>query len=144
MMKKLRYFFYRVYSWQLKRYGQVSAPEGAAQLAILFLFIINILTIRGILQIFTGIDIDPILFFSKSTIVCIEFILLFVSYLIIRRTQFCNKLVKEFSFETQRERLKGTIFIWSYTIGSILALFLSAYMSRYAHEAAFTVIGYLR
>lgn len=127
----------------MQRYGQVSAPEDPAQGAILVLIWINIFTLRGIVEILFGVDLDPTGNLPTPILWCIGFALLSVTYIIIRRKKLCEKVVKEFSSETPRERLNGTVFIWLYTIGSVIAVILSAYFSKHAHDAGFTVFGYL-
>ena len=143
IFKKFRYFFYRVYTWQLDSYGQASSPSTAAQSAVLTLLWFNLFTVISIIEMFIGRYINPFVGLSRPLLCILLVGHYFVIDRYISRNNVCKKVTKEFKSETPKERLQGTIFIWSYTIGSIIAVIISVCISKHMHDAGVTVLGYL-
>lgn len=145
--KAYRYLFYRIYVYQLRKYGEGNAPHMAAITAIGGLLYFNLLTIVSIVDVFTGFDFVTI--FHPSNSILIAFALLFMLmlyYIFVRdfkRNHKHKKIIKEFKKEDARIRIKGTIFVWCYTIGTFLGFLLFLFLEKRASNANFTVFGYL-
>ena len=138
-LKKMRYIFYRVYTCQLKWFGRENLPEVAAMGALYYLAVANIFTLFLIFPLLTGYN----LLVTPHICLCVCFtIMLFL--LCIDAKKLARKVLKEFRYETPKERLKGTIFFWLVIFGSVAGCILSANLNKEYFDKGFTVIGYLR
>jgi hypothetical protein len=145
IFKAYSYLFYKFYSWALWLHGEKSAPSATALGTISILGILNWITGIAILQIFTGISVDPFFHLSRSMVFIFGMVVLFLINLDLMKNNKdkCKKIIRKFNQEDANERMKGTVFVWCYILGSIFLLVLSSYLAKYAHDTNFTVIGYL-
>ena len=137
ILNKFQYFYYRIYIWQLRSYGVVSAPSVTAQGIASILLLINTFTAANFLYLFTGYNF--ILHFSKFTkqfhfdkiqVLVLLFILYTLLEGILQEINYYDKIIKKYKHETPKEKIKGTFLIWCYIIGSISLMIISFYFDR--------------
>ena len=128
IFKPFRYLFYRIYSWNLEKWGRVSAPDVAAVGAIAVLFFVNLLTIITIVAIFTGFNLFDELKFSKIQLIISLIILYGIFDIYLYRGCKCADIIKQFKKEDKAFRRKGTIFVWCYVVGTILIFIFFSFL----------------
>ena len=118
-----KYLYYRIYSWNLRLWGEADVPEYNAMLAIAMLTLINIVTILTVLG--ASITYNVFDFFNQSKIILLICILCFLMfhYSILFHGGKYKKIIKEFANETEEHRKKGTFWVLCYVVGSVITLF---------------------
>lgn len=114
-MTFFKYLFYRLYSWNLKKWGKNDIPHWNALFGVSFMMFLNIGLIGLLLQLF-GIKI-----FLREKLPKIEIVLIMVSIYIINYFLLINKnkyklIVAEFKNEDLKDRRIKTIVLWLYLI----------------------------
>ena len=125
MLEFFRYLYYRLYSWNLKKWGESDMPQYNALLGITFmmalnlLFCIYLLEVVGICELFGG-EKD----FFKWAMMTVFGILSLINYSWLVRDRQYLKLPKRYEGESKLQRRRKVIILWLYVIvsfGSILA-----------------------
>lgn len=118
MKEFLRYFFYRVYSWQLKLWGESNSPQTVGNITITFMIFLNLMTIAIILQ-----KLDIVLLFGKNRVS--NFYILIVGTILyssvsfwINRNGGYTKIAKLYKDESRKIRNLKLLYIWLYIIVS--------------------------
>ena len=99
MIKLYKYLYYRLYSWNLKTWGESDMPQWNALLGVSFMMFLN-LSLLGILIQFLGLNI-----FSKNDLPKKEIIILMLGLFVLNYFLFIQKakyltLIKELKKET--------------------------------------------
>jgi hypothetical protein len=115
----MRYFYYRIYQ-QLKRVKSNDTPAFNALLLLAVLQGLNIFTAISIIRYFINFEISKNFGYSCSLVLCLT--LLFVGFKTLFGKQ--NEICKRYENETKKERRKGTIYLLSYIILSVVLFFI--------------------
>ena len=118
MLRFYRYFYYRLYAWNLKTWGEEDMPQWNAMLGVSFMMFVNFCTLGILLQIFGLVSFlkDPA---PKVAIVVIITIFLFVNYFqYVHNGKFFN-IAEEFKNEPRKKRVFNALLLWLYVIGSL-------------------------
>jgi hypothetical protein len=114
-MRLYEYLYYRLYSWNLKTWGQSDLPQWNALFGVSFMMLLNISLIGLLLQLF-GVNIFLGDELPKREIVILMLGLFVLNYfLFIHKSNYktlANKLKKE---NTKRRRV-NTLLLWLYTM----------------------------
>lgn len=121
-MRLYKYLYYRLYSWNLKTWGENDAPQWNALIGVSFMMLLNLSTIGIALQFFKLTD-----FFIRDEIPKTELIFLMVGIGVFNFFQFIHhgkyeEISKEYEKEEPRKKSHNTVYLWLYTFGSF-ALF---------------------
>ena len=118
MMKFYKYLYYRLYTWNLKKWGERDLPQFNALFGVSFMIILNIGILVGILDLF-GFnfirDETP-----KVGIVILGFLILGLNYFWLVKNEKYKRITKEFEMESKNKRLRNTLFLWLYLILSFV------------------------
>ena len=120
-MKLYEYLYYRIYDWDLKRWGLNHRPEGRALFGVSTLMTANILTIVLIFQslgIINYFNSD----YSKdgSLINIISMIIIWTAnYFWLVKNGKYKKIAEKYQNEPKNKRLQNTILLWLYGIMSV-------------------------
>lgn len=121
-MKKLfKYLYYRLYSWNLKAWGEKDLPQWNALFGVSFMMFLNLGIVGLLLQLF-GINI-----FLRNELPKMELAILMLSLFVVNYFQFIYKvnyrsITKELQKESAEKRRINTVFLWLYVVLSF-ALF---------------------
>lgn len=124
-----RYIFVRTYRWQLKQFGPLNAPEFVGASSVAWLIWCNLITLITLFRLLTGIDL---LFIDQTVWVFIGLGLLLHAialYLYTREGKY-YVIAKEFENETEAEKRKRGIYVWTYALLSVFLLVASVFTSR--------------
>lgn len=125
MKKFFRYFFYRVYSWQLKLWGESNSPQTTANGAITIMLFVNLYTIAIISQVLGIIKLFNEESIPKLFIVLIGIILYSTVSFWIKRNGGYTQIAKLYKDESRKIRNLKLLYIWLYIIASFaLPIFL--------------------
>lgn len=125
MMKLYRYLYYRLYSWNLKTWGEKDLPQWNALLGVSFMMFLN-LGLLGLLLQLLGVNIFLRDELPKKEIVIIMLSLFVVNYFLFIHKGNYRSIVKELKKETPEKRRTNTMLIWLYVILSFILFVLSA------------------
>jgi divalent metal cation (Fe/Co/Zn/Cd) transporter len=118
ILQLYKYLFYRLYSWNLKKWGPGVGPEYNALLGVTFMMGANILFFAILLQM-TGI----MEIFVKPTpnlkIVIFGTIVCTINYFWFIYKRKYYKIIKSYENETQENRLRNLIYLWIYFVLSM-------------------------
>lgn len=124
MYKAYKYLFYRIYSWNLKTWGEGDVPEYTAILVISLFIGFNLLSLFTFMNLMAGYEIIKISEIPKFYIIIKYLILIFVNYFILVKGGKYMEIAKEFKKENEEERRIRTKLMWSYIIGTHAGFFL--------------------
>jgi len=125
MMKLYRYLYYRLYSWNLKTWGEKDLPQWNALFGVSFMMFLN-LSLLGLLLQFLGVNIFLRDELPKKELIIIMLSLFVINYFLFIHKSNYRSIVKELKKEPLEKRKTNTIFIWLYVILSFALFVLSA------------------
>ncbi len=125
MLGFYKYLYFRIYSWNLKKWGENDMPEWNAVLGVSFMMFINLFVLVLLFQ-FVGIAVfigggEPV---PKKTIIFIMLVLFGLNYFLFMHSKKYKSIAKEYENEDTKKRKINTILLWLYTILSFLFPFL--------------------
>ena len=130
-MNIFKYLYYRLYSWNLKTWGENDFPQWNALFGVSFMMFLNLGFFGLLLQLF-GLNI-----FLRNELPKKELIIIMISLFIINYFQFIHKevyksIVKELKNESLKKRKINTILLWLYFILSFaLFVFAAIFIRRF-------------
>jgi len=121
-MKNLyKYLFYRLYSWNLKTWGESDMPHWNALYGVTFIMFLNIYFIALIIDKFVFDILDENI--SKSKIIAATSFVLLINYFIFLHKKKYKIIVQEYNGESQKTRKIKAILLWLFFLLSILVLY---------------------
>lgn len=122
MPKIYSYLFYRIYSWNLKKWGENDVPEWKALIVTTFLMLLNVSMILILFDIFGIIN------FIQDATPKKEIIYVFLVVLIANIYRFIisgkyKEIAEYYDKESIDKRKKNTALLWIYTTMSFIAPF---------------------
>lgn len=115
-MKLYKYLFYRLYIWNLKKWGKEDVPQWNALLGVTFMMYANILTILHVFLQFFDINIFILEQTPKKEIVILFVSLIVINFFIfIFRNKYLS-IVSELKAESKKKKQINLIFLWLYVI----------------------------
>lgn len=121
-MKIYKYLFYRLYSWNLKTWGENDLPQWNALFGVSFMMFLN-LGLFGLLLQFFGVNIFLRNELPKKEVVIIMLSLFVLNYFLFIHKGNYRSITKELKKESPKNRRANTVLIWLYFVLS-LALFI--------------------
>ncbi|PDP40745.1 hypothetical protein CLI84_08550 [Porphyromonas gingivalis] len=122
-MNLYKYIYYRLYTWNLKKWGKIDGPEWNALFGISIMMFLNLMTLSLLLDVLGLINYWKIIHI-REIVIAVSLSILVVNYFcFIRRKQYF-KIIKRYKQETTIERHRNTIIIWFYFFASVLSPFL--------------------
>lgn len=125
MMKIYRYLYYRLYSWNLKTWGEKDLPQWNALFGVSFMMFLNLGLLGFLLQLL-GVNIFLRDELPKKELIIIMLSLFVVNYFLFIHRGNYRSTVKELKKEPPEKRRINTILIWLYVILSFALFVLSA------------------
>jgi len=115
-MKLYKYLFYRLYIWNLKKWGEEDVPQWNALLGVTFMMYANILTMLHVFLQFFDINIFMLEQTPKKEIVILFVSLIVINFFIfIFRNKYLS-IVSELKAESKKKKQINLIFLWLYVI----------------------------
>lgn len=125
MMKFYRYLYYRLYSWNMKSWGDKDLPQWNALFGVSFMMFLNLGLLGFLLQLL-GVNIFLRDELPKKELIIIMLSLFVVNYFLFIHRGNYRSTVKELKKEPPEKRRINTILIWLYVILSFALFVLSA------------------
>jgi hypothetical protein len=120
-----KYFFYRLYVWNVSAFGKDDLPVLNALLEISLIVYVNLISIDLVVEALTGFVAINFMNVSKLLIVLIALIILAVNYFVLAYNGKLNRLMEKYGNENDAQREKGNVYLGVYIGISILILFLT-------------------
>ncbi len=125
MIKIYRYLYYRLYSWNLKKWGEKDIPQWNALFGVSFMMFLN-LGLLGLLLQLLGVNIFLRSERPNTVLVSIMIILFVLNYFRFIHKSNYSSILKALKNEAPEKRRVNTILIWLYVILSFSLFVLSA------------------
>lgn len=125
MMKIYKYLYYRLYSWNLEKFGEKDLPQWNALFGVSFMMFLNLSLLGLLLQLF-GVNIFLFNELPKKEIAIIMLSLFVVNYFIFIYKSNYRSMIKVLKKESIEKRKENTILIWLYVLLSFLFFILGA------------------
>ncbi len=130
MMKLYRYLYYRLYSWNLKTWGEKDLPQWNALFGISFMMFLNLGLVGLLLQAF-GLNIFQREELPKKELIVLMVGLFILNYFLFIRNGNYLSIVKELKKESSNKRKANTFLIWLYVVLSFSLFAFGAILVRY-------------
>ncbi len=128
MMKLYRYLYYRLYSWNLKTWGEKDLPQWNALFGVSFMMGLNLGIIAGIIDMLGVVNIfvenTP-----KKEIILFAFAILVANYFWLVHNGKYRQIAKEYKNELKNKKLRNTLFLWLYVVVSFVIISFIAILS---------------
>lgn len=121
LVKPLRYLYFRIYEWNLRKHGESDFPQYNALLGTSFLMLMNFLSIPLIVDHLGIMVIAPATF--RNLVIALMPTTLVLHYLLLFRGGRYRTIQREFANEAANSRRRGTIAVWSYVVLSFGVFF---------------------
>lgn len=121
MIKLFKYLYYRLYTWNLKKWGENDLPQWNALFGVSFMMFLN-LGLLGLLLQFLGVNIYLRNELPIKKLIIIMLGLFVINYFLFIRKRDYILIIKELKKESIKKRKINTILVWLYVILSF-ALF---------------------
>jgi hypothetical protein len=128
-MRAYKYLYYRIYSWNLRKWGESDLPQFSALFFVLIFVFLNLMCIPTAIDLFTGGHLIKDSSTNKFLLGVIGFAIALFSYYVLVHSENYKKIALEFVAESARQKTARLIFIWLYLIGSFV-LFLYSISSE--------------
>ena len=127
-MNLYRYLFYRIYSWNLRKWGEQDIPQWKAMISVSFMMFINFCSLGMLIEIF-GLGrflIEPTPKVAIAIIMLTLFIINYFQYIYNGKYLDISKIYEN---ETSHKRTINALLLWlyvivSFAIGIVFALIL--------------------
>ena len=117
MYKFYKYIYYRIYAWNLKKWGKQDVPEFNALTGTTFLLLLNIGSLILIIQAITDYKIGDLFDVPKSTLILFAFVFILPHYFALYHKGKYKKIIEEFKGKDNSWIIKwdvwASIYIWS-------------------------------
>jgi hypothetical protein len=136
-MKLYRYLYFRLFSWNIKTWGEKDLPQWNALFGVSFMMFLNLGLVGLLLQAF-GLNI-----FQRNEFPKKELIILMVGLFVLNYFLFIHKdnyliITKKLKKETLKQRRANTFLIWLYVVLSFaLFAFGAILLKNYALKFTF-------
>src|SRR2546427_4429900 len=103
-----KYLYYRLYAWNLRKWGESDMPQFSALFVMLILFSLNLMTVPTAIEVFTGGRLIHNELIPGGVFLAISLI----SYFLLVHGGKYKKIAKEFSGESPAQRRTRLLGIW--------------------------------
>ena len=116
MINFLKYFYYRIYIWDLKRWGEeTNSPQYKSVLGVVFFIFLNILTLVFLIISLAGVSSLPKLtFLGKAITILFVSILFLCGYFVFLNKKKYEKIIIKYKDETKLRKKQGLLKIFLY------------------------------
>ncbi len=115
--------YYRLFTWNLKKWGRYDCPEGNALLGVSFVMSFNLNTLGILLDYLGCIDYFEAKV-SRLTLSMVFVTIMTINYFWLMHKGKFLQLVKHYKKESKAERRKNTFILWGYVVISVVLPFL--------------------
>lgn len=126
LFKAYKYLYFRNYAFYLKRWGTRASPKFNALLVVAFLFFVNLLNARIIIEALLGRRLYEQSPRDKPYVYAAFGLVLAAHYFLLVRNGRYKKIAEEFRGESRTQRRRRLIGIWLYVAGSLAFYFALA------------------
>jgi len=127
MIKIYKYLYYRLYTWNLKSWGENELPQFNALFGVSFMMLLNIGILAALVELLgfnVFVDDTP-----KKEIIVLGTIVLILNYFWLVHKRNYKRIENEYKNEPKKKRLKNTILLWLYFLFSFLIFIFLAILT---------------
>lgn len=129
MMRLYKYLYYRLYSWNLKTWGESDLPQWNALFGVSFMMFLN-LGLVGLLLQFFGVNVFLRSELPKKELITLMLCLFIVNYFLFIHKGTYRSIAKELKKEPPQKRRINTILLWLYVTLSFALFAFGAILIR--------------
>ncbi|WP_025004488.1 hypothetical protein [Porphyromonas macacae] len=123
MINIFKYMYYRLFIWNLKKWGRYDCPQGNALIGVSFMMFVHLNTLGVLLDYLGCID-----YFeaknSRLTMSIVSLTIMTINYFWLMHKGKFLQLVKHYKKESKAERRKNSFILWGYVVISVVLPFL--------------------
>ncbi len=128
MFAGYKYFYYRLYTWNLRTWGRNDVPEYNALFGHSVLTLINLYNLGFLLSYVFSFDVFGMIGWGKLHVIALFSALVAINVVIFVRDKRYLKMAKEFQKEDKASRTRNFYFCVSYAAISIATFFGLIYL----------------
>jgi len=132
-MKFFRYLYYRLYSWNLRQWGDQDLPQFNALLGVSFLIYLNILALGEVIFVLFSSFLPTFNTFVKIFILIVGYMLLLLNFFLFVYKKKYKEIAERFNNETKTDRNRRSVILWLYVIFSFCVPVLIALLASFRH-----------
>jgi hypothetical protein len=122
MIKLYKYLYYRLYTWNLRIWGEKDLPQWNAMFGVSFMMFMNICTIGFLLEVFGFIKIFDRQI-PKIIVIIVMLIIFIVNYFQYIHNRGYNTITAEYKNEAVKRKKWNILLIWGYALLSFILCF---------------------
>jgi len=111
-MRFYKYLYYRLYSWNLRKWSKNDMPQYNALFGVSFMINVNLIMVPLVME--KLLIIDSLDFIPKLYLVITYLIIITVNYFFLVHNQKYQKIVAEFEGELASKKRRNTFLLWVY------------------------------
>jgi len=119
MIKFLKYLHYRLYSWDLRTWGEANRPASHALMGVSFLFLLNLMIpliiLQNVFEVTVFVDKTP-----KLLIVFVAMAVYYSLYFVFNHKKKYLAVCKQYKNESRSKKRINLFYIWLYVVLSFL------------------------
>src|SRR5947209_7410118 len=113
-LKAYKYFYFRLYTWNLNAFGEDDFPELNGLLILSFLNILNLTEIMLVFDEFLGVPVFSLLARKTGYFLAFSFGILVFNYFALSFKGEYKAIVCEYEHQPPITNKKGSLYIWIY------------------------------
>src|SRR5438477_8646627 len=111
-MRAYRYLYYRIYAWNLQRWGESDLPQFSALFLVLIFIFLNLMSIPTGIDLFTGGHLIRDSGRNKFMLGGVGLVISLISYYLLVHGGKYKQIAQEFSHESPRQKKTRLIVVW--------------------------------
>lgn len=129
MLSAYKYLYYRIYSWNLRKWGENDVPHINALIGVSFLIYVNCYTIIVLINVLTGISIIELVRIDKLKLIFGMVIIGGVNYFLFIHKEKYKFLACKFEDESESRKKINFYFCVIYVISSFIIFIMLVIIS---------------
>jgi len=126
--KFYQYLYYRLYDWNLKKWGESDFPQINAMFGVSAMMFMNLLMLIYLLKFFRINTLNINL--PDYYVILIGTIIAGINYFVFVHKKKYEQIVQLYRFENSKSRVIKKIYLWIYVIISFFSLVTFAFLSK--------------
>lgn len=122
------YLYYRIYTWDLRTFGEDNLPQFNAAINVSFMSLLNLFTIA--MPIASLLGVTGAFNINKYAIGGVAITWILINYHLLARNERYKKMALKFAQESHYDRGRNSVLCWLYVIFSFVAAFFSIYYTN--------------
>lgn len=123
MLRPCKYLFYRLYTWQLRLWGEAELPQFNALFFVSILATLNVYSLFDVIGFLLGINVLKVCGIGKIHAIAIYVAMVGLGYFILVKDERYQKIAKLFKDESLAKRRRNLFLCILYVAGTFVMAF---------------------